>query len=141
MRARAFDFCIINKRYYAPIRVRTMNTILSPPITPAPLPTPERITEIQAALADIRARIATASNLPRRTPTLVAVSKYKSTTDVRACYEAGQRDFGENYVQELVEKASVLPRDMRWHFIGTVQSNKAKILAGKVFPINSLPID
>jgi hypothetical protein len=61
----------------------------------------------------------------------VAVSKYKPAADLRACYDAGQRDFGENYAQELVEKAAVLPHDVRWHFIGTVQSNKAKVLAGQ----------
>jgi PLP dependent protein len=117
-----------------------MNTTLSPSVPPAPLPSPERITELQAALADVRARIIAASNSPRRTATLVAVSKYKSTTDIRACYEAGQRDFGENYSQELVEKASVLPRDMRWHFIGTVQSNKAKALAGMPLKFKSPPL-
>jgi len=58
------------------------------------------------------------------------VSKFKPAEDLRACYDAGQRDFGENYAQQLVEKASMLPRDVRWHFIGTVQSNKAKVLAG-----------
>ncbi|EGO24343.1 hypothetical protein SERLADRAFT_337532, partial [Serpula lacrymans var. lacrymans S7.9] len=61
--------------------------------------------------------------------TLLAVSKYKPASDVLACYEHGQRDFGENYVQELVEKAEQLPVDIRWHFIGTLQSNKSKILA------------
>ncbi|KAG9314947.1 hypothetical protein JVU11DRAFT_4056 [Chiua virens] len=44
------------------------------------------------------------------------------------CYECGQRDFGENYVNELEEKAKQLPDDIRWHFIGTLQSNKSKIL-------------
>jgi pyridoxal phosphate enzyme (YggS family) len=44
------------------------------------------------------------------------------------CYDAGHRDFGENYVQEIVEKAAVMPLDVRWRFIGHVQSNKAKAL-------------
>ncbi|KAI0284399.1 hypothetical protein BC826DRAFT_900709, partial [Russula brevipes] len=94
-------------------------------------PSQERIAELHTALGEIRARVAAAvSSSPRRPPpTLVAVSKYKPSTDVRACYDAGQRDFGENYAQELVDKAAVLPRDVRWHFIGTVQSNKAKALA------------
>ncbi|HOA38729.1 MAG TPA: YggS family pyridoxal phosphate-dependent enzyme, partial [Flavihumibacter sp.] len=50
--------------------------------------------------------------------TLVAVSKTKSVEDIRALYNAGQRDFGENYVQELLEKQPLLPADIRWHFIG-----------------------
>jgi len=96
-------------------------------------PSPERTAELHTALNEIRARIsvASASNSPAQCPpTLVAVSKFKPAEDLRACYDAGQRDFGENYAQQLVEKAIVLPRDVRWHFIGTVQSNKAKVLAG-----------
>ncbi|KAI0247653.1 hypothetical protein BJV78DRAFT_1243701 [Lactifluus subvellereus] len=130
MRATVLDFGIIINRYHAPIRARTMSTLLSSSTTPVHLPPSERVTELQAALTDVRARITAASSSSRRTPTLVAVSKYKPLTDVRASYDAGQRDFGENYAQELVEKAAVLPRDVRWHFIGTVQSNKAKTLAG-----------
>jgi len=61
--------------------------------------------------------------------TLVAVSKYKPSADILVCYEDGQRDFGENYVQELVDKAKELPLEIQWHFIGTLQSNKAKLLA------------
>ncbi|KAH9053012.1 hypothetical protein EDB83DRAFT_2225690 [Lactarius deliciosus] len=98
-----------------------------------PVSPPERAVELHAALSDIRARIAaaiSARNLPGLTPKLVAVSKYKPAADIRTCYDAGQRDFGENYVQELIDKAAALPRDVRWHFIGTVQSNKAKALAG-----------
>jgi len=58
--------------------------------------------------------------------TLVAVSKTKPAEDIRMLYEAGQRDFGENYVQELVEKQQQLPGDIRWHFIGHLQTNKVK---------------
>ncbi|KAH9995632.1 hypothetical protein BJV74DRAFT_769538 [Russula compacta] len=94
------------------------------------LPSSERIAELRTALSVIRSRVAAVSNSSQRTPTLVAVSKYKPAEDVRACYDAGHRDFGENYAQQLVEKAAVLPLDVRWHFIGTVQSNKAKVLAG-----------
>ncbi|MBI3138655.1 MAG: YggS family pyridoxal phosphate-dependent enzyme [Sphingobacteriales bacterium] len=61
--------------------------------------------------------------------TLVAVSKTKPVEDILELYELGQRDFGENYVQELVEKAERLPVDIRWHFIGHLQSNKAKYIA------------
>jgi pyridoxal phosphate enzyme (YggS family) len=62
---------------------------------------------------------------------LIAVSKTKPASDVREAYEAGQRDFGENYAQELDEKAKALADlpDLRWHFIGHLQSNKAKLVA------------
>lgn len=59
---------------------------------------------------------------------LVAVSKTKPVEDIRALYAAGQRDFGENYVQELVDKQLQLPPDIRWHFIGHLQSNKVKYI-------------
>lgn len=61
--------------------------------------------------------------------TLVAVSKTKPVEDIQALYELGQRDFGENYVQELVDKQPQLPNDIRWHFIGHLQSNKVKFIA------------
>ena len=61
--------------------------------------------------------------------TLVAVSKKKPIEDIRALYDLGQRDFGENYVQELTDKYEQLPKDIRWHFIGHLQSNKVKFIA------------
>jgi len=61
--------------------------------------------------------------------TLVAVSKTKPVEDIKALYDLGQRDFGENYVQELTGKAEQLPNDIRWHFIGHLQSNKVKYIA------------
>ncbi|KAL6298550.1 hypothetical protein BKA93DRAFT_820337 [Sparassis latifolia] len=90
----------------------------------------ERVEELKESLSEIRARVQQASGpSASRQPTLVAVSKYKPVSDIQACYDDGQRDFGENYVQELVDKAHQLPLDVKWHFIGTLQSNKAKILA------------
>ncbi len=59
---------------------------------------------------------------------LVAVSKVQSVEDIKQLYDLGQRDFGENYVQELVEKQPLLPNDIRWHFIGHLQSNKVKYI-------------
>ncbi|KAF8910470.1 proline synthetase associated protein [Gymnopilus junonius] len=88
----------------------------------------ERTAELLESLAEIRARVK-ASSPADKAVTLVAVSKIKPASDILACYEDGQLDFGENYVQELEEKAHILPADIRWHFIGTFQSNKAKILA------------
>jgi pyridoxal phosphate enzyme (YggS family) len=61
--------------------------------------------------------------------TLVAVSKTKPIEDILELYNLGQRDFGENYVQELVDKAAQLPKDIRWHFIGHLQTNKVKLIA------------
>ena len=64
--------------------------------------------------------------------TLVAVSKTKPAEDVLELYNFGQHDFGENYVQEMVDKAAQLPKDIRWHFIGHLQTNKVKLIAGFV---------
>lgn len=61
--------------------------------------------------------------------TLIAVSKTKPVEDIKVLYDLGQRDFGENYVQELVDKQTQLPQDIRWHFIGHLQSNKVKYIA------------
>ena len=61
--------------------------------------------------------------------TLVAVSKIKPVSDIEALHALGQKDFGENYVQELLEKAEAAPPDIRWHFIGHLQSNKVKYIA------------
>ena len=59
---------------------------------------------------------------------LVAVSKTKPASLIREAYDAGQLDFGENYVQELVTKQIELPAELRWHFIGHLQSNKVKLI-------------
>lgn len=70
--------------------------------------------------------------------TLIAVSKTKPAEDIQALYNAGQRDFGENYVQELVDKQATLPADIRWHFIGHLQSNKVKYIASFVHLIHGI---
>lgn len=70
--------------------------------------------------------------------TLVAVSKTKPVEDIIALYELGQRDFGENYVQELVDKQAQLPNDISWHFIGHLQSNKVKYIATFVHLIHGV---
>lgn len=84
-------------------------------------------------LARVRARIAAACQLARRDERaveLLAVSKTAPTSAVRAAYEAGQRAFGENRVQELAAKAHALAElaDLRWHMIGTLQTNKVREL-------------
>jgi len=70
--------------------------------------------------------------------TLVAVSKTKPVEDILELYKLGQRDFGENYVQELVEKQEQLPKDIRWHFIGHLQSKKTKQIAPFISLIQSV---
>lgn len=69
---------------------------------------------------------------------LVAVSKTKPVEDILALYAAGQRDFGENYVQELLEKQARLSPDIRWHFIGHLQSNKVKYILPFVYLIHGV---
>lgn len=70
--------------------------------------------------------------------TLVAVSKTKPASMIQELYEHGCRDFGENYVQELVEKYDLLPKDIRWHMIGHLQRNKVKYIIDKVAMIHSV---
>jgi pyridoxal phosphate enzyme (YggS family) len=69
---------------------------------------------------------------------LVAVSKTKPVESIKELYELGQRDFGENYVQELVDKQQQLPHDIRWHFIGHLQTNKVKYIAPFVHLIHGI---
>jgi len=69
------------------------------------------------------------AELSEKNVQLVAVSKIQSVADIQKLYDLGQRDFGENYVQELVEKQPLLPSDIKWHFIGHLQSNKVKYIA------------
>ncbi len=70
--------------------------------------------------------------------TLVAVSKIRTVKDILDLYHLGQRDFGENYVQELVDKQQNLPKDIRWHFIGHLQTNKVKYIAQFVHLIHGV---
>ncbi len=70
--------------------------------------------------------------------TLVAVSKTKPNEMLLEAYNSGQRDFGENYVQELVDKQNELPKDINWHFIGHLQSNKVKFIAPFVYLIHGV---
>ena len=72
------------------------------------------------------------NELATKDVTLIAVSKIQSVEKILQLYHEGQRDFGENYVQELVDKYEQLPKDIRWHFIGHLQSNKVKYIASFV---------
>ena len=87
------------------------------------------MSEVREHLERVKGRIADAAERAGRAPediTLVAVSKRQPDEKLLEAYAAGQRDFGENYVQELERKRSVLPPDARWHQIGHVQTNKAR---------------
>lgn len=70
--------------------------------------------------------------------TLVAVSKTKPVSDILEAYHAGQRVFGENKIQEMVEKQELLPKDIEWHMIGHVQTNKVKYMASFVHLIHGV---
>lgn len=81
------------------------------------------------SLIAVRDRIARAAESAGRDPdwiTLIAVSKTHPVSAIQQAYDAGHRDFGESRLQELLPKWEALPKDIRWHFIGTLQSNKAK---------------
>lgn len=78
------------------------------------------------------------AQLKDKNVTLVAVSKTKTAEDILELYDSGQRDFGENYVQELTEKQKDLPKDIRWHFIGHLQSNKVKYITPFVHLIHGV---
>ena len=91
----------------------------------------------------MRERIEAAARRVGRDPgeiTLIAVSKVKPAEDIRAAYEAGQRDFGENYLQELQQKAPALADlpDIRFHFIGKLQSNKTRPVAGLCHTVHTV---
>ena len=92
-------------------------------------------------LNQVKENIIKASKKVSRDPeevTLIAVSKTKSADMSQEAYDTGIRDFGENYVQELVEKTEILPKDIRWHMIGHLQTNKIKYIIDKVYMIHSV---
>jgi hypothetical protein len=106
-----------------------------------------RAGEIAARLADVRARIAAAAAASGRAAgdvTLIAVSKKMPVEDVASAIAADQLDFGENYAQELRDKRAAFAAEdpagvrLRWHFIGPLQSNKVKYVAGNVALIHSV---
>lgn len=101
---------------------------------------------LRERLEEVRARIASAAARAKRDPdaiTLVAVSKTKPASDVAEAYAAGQRVFGENYAQELLEKRDALRHlpDLEWHFVGRLQSNKAKLVARAARMIHAVDSD
>lgn len=99
--------------------------------------------EVAQRLAEVRARVAAAcarAGRPVESVTLVAVSKLKPSALIREAYAAGQRDFGENYAQELRDKAAELAdlEGLRWHAIGPLQTNKVKYVAKAAMSFHAL---
>ncbi|CAN5137804.1 YggS family pyridoxal phosphate-dependent enzyme [soil metagenome] len=99
--------------------------------------------DVAANLAAVKARIAAAASRASREPSsvkLIAVSKTKTEAAIREAYAAGQRAFGESYAQELEEKAAALAdlSAIEWHFIGHLQSNKAKLVARVAHVIHAI---
>lgn len=91
--------------------------------------TPERASQLKQAYQVIAEQVNEASPRPVN---LVAVSKLKPASDIQALYDAGVRHFGENYPNELVEKAEALPKDIKWHFIGALQLGNVNTLVKKI---------
>ncbi len=99
------------------------------------------IEAVNSRLADVQERVAAAARRSGRDPgevTLIAVSKAHPTEAIMAAYDAGHRDFGENRAQELAEKAPRLPADIRWHFVGSLQRRKAKLVRPVAAVLHSL---
>lgn len=92
-------------------------------------------------LEKVRKTVENACHVSGRDPgevLVLAVSKMKPAEDIQALYDVGQRDFGENYVQEMQKKHEALPQDIRWHMIGHLQKNKVKYIAPYVTMIHSV---
>jgi pyridoxal phosphate enzyme (YggS family) len=86
-------------------------------------------------------RVGEAAARASRSPeeiTVVAVSKGRPPEEVAALYQAGHRDFGENRASEMAEKSGALPDDIRWHFVGSLQSNKVRMVRGRTHLLHSL---
>ena len=96
---------------------------------------------IKDNIEEVKNNIAAACQEAGRAPeevTLIAVSKTKPVELLREAYDCGCRDFGENKVQELLDKYEVMPKDIRWHMIGHLQRNKVKYIVDKVALIHSV---
>ena len=96
---------------------------------------------VQENIKDVEAKIRAACDKSGRNPEevkLIAVSKTKPVEMLQEAYDYGCRDFGENKVQELVDKYEKMPKDIRWHMIGHLQRNKVKYIVDKVYLIHSV---
>ena len=96
---------------------------------------------ISENIKDVHSRMEEAEKKAGREPgsaRLIAVTKTKPVSDLMEAYKAGERDFGENKVQEMMEKQPQLPEDIRWHLIGHLQTNKVKYVVGNTYLIHSV---
>ncbi|MBQ7933355.1 MAG: YggS family pyridoxal phosphate-dependent enzyme [Lachnospiraceae bacterium] len=96
---------------------------------------------IKDNILQVQAQMDAASRRAGRAPedvALIAVTKTNPVQRLQEAYEAGSRDFGENKVQEMLEKMEQLPQDIRWHMIGHLQRNKVKYIVGRVYLIHSV---
>ncbi|MEX2244673.1 MAG: YggS family pyridoxal phosphate-dependent enzyme [Fimbriimonadaceae bacterium] len=96
---------------------------------------------VASRLRDVRDRIERACASVGRDPsavTLVAVTKTVAVGRIREAYDLGVRDFGENRLQEALPKIEALPRDVKWHFVGVLQSNKAKAVANSFHVVHTV---
>ena len=92
-------------------------------------------------IAQVQKEITQACNKANRSPeevTLITVSKTQPVSLLQEAYDAGSRDFGENKVQEMLDKIPLMPPDVRWHMIGHLQRNKVKYIVDKVYLIHSV---
>jgi pyridoxal phosphate enzyme (YggS family) len=101
------------------------------------------VKSLSDSYSEVRSRISNAAKRNEKPePMLIAVSKGQSVDAIAELYKLGQRDFGENYVQELLEKNAELTQrgfhDLRWHFIGHLQTNKVKSLLPVIYTIHSV---
>ncbi|MEI6511653.1 MAG: YggS family pyridoxal phosphate-dependent enzyme [bacterium] len=99
------------------------------------------MSDVVANLENVKAQIARVCDKVGRNPehvTLVAVTKQIDNDRIMEAYNAGQRDFGESYWQEARHKLDALPKDIRWHFVGHLQMNKARYVAGRFALIQSV---
>ena len=94
----------------------------------------ERLEKVQNSISEA----VKASGRDEKDVTLIAVSKTKPVEMIKEVYDAGIRDFGENKVQEIIDKYPKLPSDIRWHLIGHLQTNKVKYIIDKVCMIHSV---
>ncbi|MEY2963267.1 MAG: hypothetical protein RL754_528 [Bacteroidota bacterium] len=92
-------------------------------------------------MSSIASRLQEVLSTLRKGVELVAVSKTKPIEDIQEAYDAGQRDFGENKIQEMASKWEALPNDIRWHMIGHVQTNKVKYMAAFVHLVHGVDRD
>ena len=96
------------------------------------------------SLANVQQQVARAAERAGRDPadvTVVAVSKGRTPAAIQELYDAGHRDFGENRAEELATKHALLPPDIRWHFVGHLQSRKARVVRPLVSVLHSLESD